>query len=87
MLILERPETAAGAGAGRGAAGGAAATSPYQERTWSELIAYVSEGTMSAETANRLAACPAPEPRKREVAAHVAEGAISVTDALTLLGG
>lgn len=92
MLIRERSAPTGGGGgtagaAGRGAGGTASTSSPDQERTWSELIAYVSEGTMSAETANRLAACTAPESRKREVAAHVAEGAISVNDALTLLGG
>lgn len=56
-----------------------------QEQTWSELIAYVSEGTMSADLANQIAASSAPESRKREVAAHVAESAISPEDALKLL--
>lgn len=57
-----------------------------QEQTWSELIAYVSEGTMAADLANQIAASAAPEARKREVAAHVAEGAIKPEDVGKLLG-
>lgn len=62
------------------------AISADQERTWSELIAYVSEGTMTADAANQIAASAAPEARKREVAAHVAEGAIKAEDVEKLLG-
>ncbi|MEK6701664.1 MAG: hypothetical protein AABZ53_05335 [Planctomycetota bacterium] len=57
-----------------------------QERTWSELIAYVSEGTMSAEVASQIAQSSAPETRKREVAAHVAEKALTPEQAMTMLG-
>lgn len=57
-----------------------------QERTWSELIAYVSEGTMTAEVATQIAQSSAPETRKREVAAHVAERALTPEQALTMLG-
>lgn len=78
MLMLERvsdpgPKSPSGAG------------DADQERTWSELIAYVSEGTMTADLANRIAASAVPEARKREVAAHVAEGAIKPEDVAKLL--
>lgn len=62
------------------------AISADQERTWPELIAHVSEGTMTADAANQIAASAAPETRKREVAAHVAEGAIKAEDVEKLLG-
>lgn len=75
LLILERTSTPLPS----------ASLDADQERTWSELIAYVSEGTMTAELAAQIGQSPAPETRKREVAAHVAEGAISPGDALTLL--
>ncbi len=78
MLVLERgseptPDSRSGGG------------NADQERTWSELIAYVSEGTMTADVANQIAASAAPEARKREVAAHVAEGAIRPEDVGKLL--
>lgn len=88
MLVLERASDFMASGssgsAGTGGAGGAASVD--QEQTWSELIAYVSEGTMSAEVANQIAGSAAPETRKREVAAHVAEGTIKPDDAVKLLG-
>jgi len=95
MLVLERasdpmPPSSPGAGGVSGGAGGAGGAggvaSADQEQTWSELIAYVSEGTMSADVANQIAGSGAPEARKREVAAHVAEGAIKPEDAVKLLG-
>lgn len=79
MLVLERasdPVTKSQSGT----------SNADQERTWSELIAYVSEGTMTADLANQIAASAAPESRKREVAAHVAEGAINTEDVGKLLG-
>lgn len=95
MLVLERASDpvasgsrgSGGAGGVSGGAGGAGGVaSADQEQTWSELIAYVSEGTMSADVANQIAGSGAPEARKREVAAHVAEGAIKPEDAVKLLG-
>lgn len=92
MLVLERGSDPVRPGSrgvgdvpgGTGGTGGAAIAD--QERTWSELIAYVSEGSMSADVANQIAGSAAPETRKRDVAAHVAEGAIRPEDAVKLLG-
>lgn len=93
MLVLERTSDAVASGShdlgGAGGTGGASASgaaSADQERTWTELIAYVSEGTMSADAANQIAGSAAPESRKREVAAHVAEGTIRAEDVGKLLG-
>lgn len=41
---------------------------------------------MSSDVANQTAWSAAPEARKREVAAHVAEGAINAEDVGKLLG-
>ena len=57
-----------------------------QERTWSELIACVSEGTRTADVSNQIAPSAAPEAGKRQVAAHVAEGEIKAEDVGKLLG-
>ncbi|MCC6228237.1 MAG: hypothetical protein IT432_03315 [Phycisphaerales bacterium] len=84
MLVLERASDPVSTSSP--CAPGTGNASADQERTWSELIAYVSEGTMSAEVANQIAGSAAPEARKREVAAHVAEGAIKPEDVGKLLG-
>lgn len=84
MLVLEKAGTPAPAnGAAGGTAGNGAATDV--DRTWYELIAYVSEGSMTVEIAEQIASSAAAEPRKREVAAHVAEGAMKAEDAVRLL--
>lgn len=81
VLILERAGTPAPA------PGTAAASSPDADadRTWFELTAYVSEGSMTVEVAEQIASAAATEPRKREVAAHIAGGAMTPEDALRLL--
>lgn len=63
----------------------AAAVDGDAERTWLELTAYVSEGSMTVDVAEQIARASAREPRKREVAAQVAGGAMMPDDALRLL--
>lgn len=75
MLVLER--------AGPGPA--IAAGEIESDRTWMELTAYVSEGSMTVEVAERIARSRAAEGRKRVVAAQVASGALSPEDAARLL--
>lgn len=79
VLILEKAGTPAPAGST------AAPTDAEADRTWFELTAYVSEGSMTVEVAEQIAGSAAPEPRKREVAAHIAGGAMTPDDALRLL--
>lgn len=55
------------------------------DELWTELLAYVSEGSMSAETAEAIVNSDASTARQRAVAAQIAEGAISATDAVRLL--
>lgn len=75
LLVLEKPGSPAPAGPGNADA----------DRTWHELTAYVSEGSLAVEVAERIARAGARETRKREVAAQLAEGALSVDDAIRLL--
>lgn len=84
LLILEKAGTPAPTGATAGPAGGASEHSD-SDKTWYELTAYVSEGSMSAEIAEQIANSSAAEDRKREVAAHIAGGALKAEDALRLL--
>lgn len=56
-----------------------------REVTLMELAAYVSESTMSIETAEAIAGAESPEARKRHVAALVAEGVLKPEDAVRLL--
>ena len=66
--------------------GAAAAPAPAdRELTLHELAAYVSEQSMTIDTAESIAAAACPEPRKRHVAALVAEGVLSPADAVRLL--
>jgi hypothetical protein len=52
---------------------------------WHELLAYVSEGTLSVEHAEALVNTGADPARVREAAAHVAEGRLGIDGALRLL--
>jgi len=70
------------AGASGGVGGKVAAD---REVTLMELAAYVSESTMSIETAEAIAGAECPEARKRHVAALVAEGVLKAGDAVRLL--
>lgn len=81
VLVLEKAGTPAPANGKASGPSGEADT----DRTWYELTAYVSEGSMSVETAEQIASSTAAEPRKREVAAHVAGGAMKAEDAVRLL--
>ncbi len=56
-----------------------------REVTLMQLAAYVSESTMSIETAEAIAGAECPEARKRHVAALVAEGVLKPGDAVRLL--
>jgi hypothetical protein len=56
-----------------------------KHRTWSELTAYVAEGTVTSEFAKNLAAMRMPEFRKREVAGLVADGALQEAAALAMV--
>lgn len=56
-----------------------------RELTLHELAAYVSEKSIDIETAEAIASSSAPEPRKREIAALLAEGALDVAQARRLL--
>lgn len=75
VLVLEK----------QGAPGSAGPADAESDRTWLELTAYVSEGSMSVDIAEQIARARAREPRKREVAAQVAGGALMADDALRLL--
>ncbi len=70
---------------GEAAMGAAPAFSAERELTLQELAAYVSEDSMDIETAEAIAGSPAPEARKREIAAHVAEGTLDRAEAVRLL--
>lgn len=63
----------------------ASAVDAESDRTWLELTAYVSEGSMTVDVAEQIARSRAREPRKREVAAQVAGGALIPEDAIRLL--
>jgi hypothetical protein len=63
----------------------AASNAADREVTLVELAAYVSENTMTIDTAEAIAQATCPEPRKRHIAALVAEGVLSPQDALRLL--
>lgn len=52
---------------------------------WLEVLSYVSERSIDAETGERILKSSASESRKREVAAHLAEGALTAEEALRLL--
>lgn len=80
VLVLER-DGEAGPGSGP-----ARAADEETDRTWTELTTYVADGGMSVETAERIARAEASEPRKREVAARVADGSLLADDAVRLLG-
>lgn len=79
VLVLERAGTPAPALQPDGAA------ASDSDSTWFELTAYVSEGSIPVELAEQIATADAPEPRKREVAAHVAAGALKPDEAVRLL--
>lgn len=55
------------------------------DRTWADLLAFVSEGTIDIDTAEQIFAAPAPENHKREVAAQLAEGHLDAPAAIRLL--
>ena len=46
----------------------------HTQRLQTELTAYVAEGTLDAATAKAILETKAPTDRKRDVAAHIAEG-------------
>jgi hypothetical protein len=56
-----------------------------RELTLQELAAYLSEDSMDISTVESIAAAACPEPRKRHVAALVAEGVLTPEEALRLL--
>lgn len=55
------------------------------DRTWADLLAFVSEGTIDIDTAEQIFATPASEQHKRDVAAQLAEGRIDAAAAIRLL--
>lgn len=63
----------------------APATPVERELTLQELAAYLGESSMDIQTVEAIAAATCPEPRKRHIAALVAEGVLTPPDALRLL--
>jgi hypothetical protein len=55
------------------------------DQVWSELLAYLVEETMTVETALAIIESAASSERKREVAAHVAEGSLRPDDGVRML--
>lgn len=55
-----------------------------RDRLWSELAAYVAEGSMDAALARQIHLADADEDRKREIAALIAEG-LDADEGLSLL--
>jgi hypothetical protein len=55
------------------------------DQVWHELLAYITEGTVTVEAAMAIIGAPGSSERKREVAAHMAEGSLKVEDGLRML--
>jgi hypothetical protein len=55
------------------------------DAVWNELLAYIVEETMSVDTALAIIGSAGSSDRKREVAAHVAEGSLKPEDGLKML--
>ncbi|HVZ95136.1 MAG TPA: hypothetical protein VG797_11570 [Phycisphaerales bacterium] len=56
-----------------------------RDRTWTELVAFVSEGTITSDLAQQIYESEVPEHRKREAAAHIAEGSMKGEEAIKML--